>query len=548
MEPNADVPPTEVTDFTPDGMRMDQRKELVAFAVQLFGEGKTASEIESAVVLYMSSKNWVSGVRLAPFWIVKAAKYHWSKAAAAKVAAKAAAVQKKTEAPRELKVVSLADVRPEPVRWLWPGKIPLGKVTVVCGAAGLGKTSWSLDLAARVSSGQIWPDNSQGPGAGKVVILNGEDGLQDTILLRLVGGAANMQNVTIISGTTPVPQDGVPAESSRERRFELARDIPVLRQRIETLGDVRLLVIDSLQAFCGGAGQQSHKLRMQMAELSKLADDYGVAVVVISAGNKCELPVKTLWRLDCDRLEPNLKWWVPVRSGCGPLPPAHAFRIQKEVIVWEDRSYVYSPDQSVGSSAQEVRNYRLQAITSWLKIILAVKPRPAREVFQMGKGQGWSASQLKEAKELLKIMSFKEGEPRGKWFWALPHRTPLPPVMCSVAEGGLWDGEAPAERGGLLLLRLPPIEMSNNDELGARLLNSEEQQIRRGQAFKGFKELWAEVEVEFRRAGATTPEEKAAIYEKLQRREQKLAQRARESAGVEPNQPVSPAREGGVSA
>ena len=372
--------------------------------------------------------------------------------------------------------------------------------------------------------------------------------MQDTILLRLVGGAANMQNVTIISGTTPVPQDGVPAESSRERRFELARDIPVLRQRIETLGDVRLLVIDSLQAFCGGAGQQSHKLRMQMAELSQLAEDYGVAVVVISAGNKCELPAKTLWRLDCDRLEPNLKWWVPVRSGCGPLPPAHAFRIQKEVIVWEDRSYVYSPDQSVGSSAQEVRNYRLQAITSWLKIILAVKPRPAREVFQMGKGQGWSASQLKEAKEALKIMSFKEGEPRGKWFWALPGRSPLPPVMCSVAEGGLWDGEAPAERGGLLLLRLPPIEMSNNDELGARLLNSEEQQIRRGQAFKGFKELWAEVEVEFRRAGATTPEEKAAIYEKLQRREQKLAQRARESAGAEPNQPVSPAREGGVSA
>ena len=543
METKADVPPTpDVTNLELYGVRLDQRNELVAFVEHLFRQGLSFHEVKTPLILYIRSKRWPECSEVELVGIMLSADKRWWEMKAAK----AAALQ--VEPPRELQEVSLSEVKPEPVRWLWPGKIPLGKVTVVCGAAGLGKTCWSLDLAARVSSGQMWPDTACSSGPGKVIILNGEDGFKDTVHLRLVGGAANLQNVTVIAGTTSVPQDGVPAEKSIERGFELARDIPVLRQRIETLGDVKLLVIDSLQAFCGGAGQQSHKMRLQMAELSQLAEDYGVAVVVISGGKKCDLPVKTVWRLDCDRLEPNLRWWVPVRSGCGPLARAHAFRIQKEVIAWEDRGYVYSPEQSVGSSAQEVRLCRLVAMTSWLRIFLALQPRPAREVYAIGKGQGWSASQLKQAKEALQIVSFKEGEPRGKWFWALPDRSPLPPVMCSVAEKGPWDGEAPAERGGLLLL--PPIDMSNMDELGARLLNMDEREIREAQAVyasKGFKKLWEQVEVEFKRAGATTPEEKAAIYDKFlrDRREKMLAQRARESAGVsasaEPNQPASAA-------
>ena len=162
METKADVPATpDVTNLELYGVRLDQRNELVAFVEQLFREGLSFHEVKAPLILYIRSKRWpeCSQVELVGI-MLSADKRRWE--AKAK---QAAALQ--VEPPRELREVSLDDVKPEPVRWLWPGKIPLGKVTVVYGAAGLGKTCWSLDLAARVSSGQMWPDTSHGPGRGK---------------------------------------------------------------------------------------------------------------------------------------------------------------------------------------------------------------------------------------------------------------------------------------------------------------------------------------------------------------------------------------------
>ncbi len=224
--------------------------------------------------------------------------------------------------PDELQVVVMAEVTQEPVRWLWPKKIPLGKVTVVYGEAGLGKTCWSLDLTARVSAGQNWPDGESGAEPGKVLLINGEDSLQETICPRLACGGAQLQNITAIAGIKSTAPDG----EIVERRFDLSRDIPTLRHRVEMLGDVRLVVIDSLQACCGAVRQNSLRMRTLLAELGKLAEEFAVAVVVISAEQKCELPVKNVWRVDNDVLDPELRWWVPVRCHCSSLPKGMGFR------------------------------------------------------------------------------------------------------------------------------------------------------------------------------------------------------------------------------
>lgn len=80
---------------------------------------------------------------------------------------------------------------PEPVNWLWLGRIPLGKLTLVDGDPGLGKSALMADFAARVSAGRPWPDHSLCE-AGGVVLLSAEDGLADTIRPRLdaAGGDA----------------------------------------------------------------------------------------------------------------------------------------------------------------------------------------------------------------------------------------------------------------------------------------------------------------------------------------------------------------------
>ena len=74
----------------------------------------------------------------------------------------------------------LADVEPRPVSWLWPGRIPLGRITLLVGRPGEGKSFLTTDAAARVTTGTPWPDGSDCP-QGSVILISAEDDPGDTI-------------------------------------------------------------------------------------------------------------------------------------------------------------------------------------------------------------------------------------------------------------------------------------------------------------------------------------------------------------------------------
>ncbi len=430
----------EVDEVVLGSLRLEERAELVKLAVRLLQEGWSESEIIDSLETYIRHKRWAARDMYARCAIVAAAQDVLWNAEADEV-----------DEPGELQVVSLLELEPQAVRWLWPGRIPLGKVTMICGPVQ-GKTCLALDLAARVSAGAGWPDEATGtelgnsgsrfglvstpccassatdsanrassaerpgPGPGRVVLLNGEDHWGDTIRPRLVGGGANLENITAISGMIA----GSKAGSTKERSVDLERDLPALRQRIEMLGDVRLVIIDSLTAFCGPAiGQGVHRLQKVVASLAKLADECGVAVVVISSGNKCVLPVKQVWHVDCDVLDPELRLWVPVKFANGPCPSGLAYRISETGIVWESQPLSLTANRLRGATAKQERNSRLMAIAEWLKNYLAERPRPAKEVLEAGGASGWSADQVKRAKLALGVACHKESAVNGRWIWQL---------------------------------------------------------------------------------------------------------------------------------
>jgi RecA-family ATPase len=101
--------------------------------------------------------------------------------------------------PRLL-VTTLSGVEPEEVNWLWPGRIPRGKTTLLAGDAGLGKSYLSLDIAARVSTGGTWPDGGD-VAEGDVLIVTAEDGLADTVRPRLDNLGADVSRVHHIDVT-----------------------------------------------------------------------------------------------------------------------------------------------------------------------------------------------------------------------------------------------------------------------------------------------------------------------------------------------------------
>ena len=97
-------------------------------------------------------------------------------------------------------VVNMADVVAKPVNWLWPARIALGKLTLVSGDPGLGKSFLSLDIASRVSTGAKWPDCDDHAPQGGAVILSAEDDLEDTIRPRLDAAGADVGQIVAIQG------------------------------------------------------------------------------------------------------------------------------------------------------------------------------------------------------------------------------------------------------------------------------------------------------------------------------------------------------------
>jgi len=173
-------------------------------------------------------------------------------------------------------LISLADVQPAQVSWLWLGRIPRGKLTLLVGDPGLGKSFVTLDMAARVSTGSAWPDGkpvTQGP----VVILSAEDDLADTIVPRLDAHGADRRFVFCLKAVR---------QSGREKFFSLKDDLKYLASTIDYLKP-NLVIIDPLSAYMGMTNtSRDADVRFVLGPLTDLAAQTGVAILAVMHLNK----------------------------------------------------------------------------------------------------------------------------------------------------------------------------------------------------------------------------------------------------------------------
>jgi RecA-family ATPase len=172
----------------------------------------------------------------------------------------------------------LSSVEPEEVSWLWPSWLALGKLALVDGDPGLGKSATTLDLAARVSAGKAFPDGSPCEPGG-VVLLTAEDGLADTIRPRLDAAGADTSKILSLATVTD--------ENGHERLLSIPEDLGLLEKGIRRV-EARLVVVDPLMAFLSGE-TNSHRdqdVRRALAPLARLAERTGACVLVIRHLNK----------------------------------------------------------------------------------------------------------------------------------------------------------------------------------------------------------------------------------------------------------------------
>ncbi len=179
----------------------------------------------------------------------------------------------------ELVMVCLDGVEREAVQWIWHGKIARGKVTLIAGDPGLGKSLLTMDIAARLTSGKPWPDApGESNAAGSVLVLNCEDDLADTIAPRLYRAGADLSRVHYVESVK---------RGGKEQFFNLETDIPALEAAAKKMPDLCAIFIDPVMAYLGDI--DSHKgsdVRALLAPLAKFAADNNVAVVCVTHLNK----------------------------------------------------------------------------------------------------------------------------------------------------------------------------------------------------------------------------------------------------------------------
>src|SRR6185503_8986177 len=138
-------------------------------------------------------------------------------------------------------LVTLADVEAEDVEYVWRPRVPRGKVTIIAGDPGGGKTYvTSGDMAARISRGLAWPDGGRAP-LGSVLILTAEDGPADTLRPRLERCGGDPSRVHVLQG---VRVDG------DERHFSLEHDLMMLEAALVSTSAIAAFV-DPLSAYLG---------------------------------------------------------------------------------------------------------------------------------------------------------------------------------------------------------------------------------------------------------------------------------------------------------
>jgi hypothetical protein len=311
------------------------------------------------------------------------------------------------------------EIEPDPIHWLWPQRIALGKLSLLVGQPGLGKTFVAGDMMARLSQGLAWPDGVALP-AGEAAIVTAEDGASDTLRPRLDAAGADVRKIHHF--------DCVRGHDGQEHFLSLDRHLPEIEGWLAQYPNVQLLVIDPITAFLGKTDSHNNaEVRGVLGPVAKLAERHGVAIVGITHLSKREAKAinrvigsiafvaaaRSAWLVapDPDDDDDRRRLFLSVKNNLGGAPGL-AFTIEDGKVIWEGSPVLVSADDIEAEGETSPR----EEAKAWLRALLESGPVPATKVFQIAKADRIAERTLKRAKKELGVGSRREGE---HWVWHL---------------------------------------------------------------------------------------------------------------------------------
>ena len=339
-------------------------------------------------------------------------------------------------------MVRVADVDSKKIDWLWPARIPRGKLTIIAGMPDVNKSTFSLDLAARITRGAELPCGEGRAPLGSVIILSAEDDIADTIRPRLEVMGADLTRVHIITAVRPYSR-------FVERGFDLSQDIDHLEEAVEKLGDVALIIIDPITAYMGKPGEfdsyRSTDVRAILAPLQTMAAKCGAAIVCIDHLNKNVSQAQAMLRIlnsisfvaaaraifiivrDPENDERRLL--LPVKTSVSKIRTGRAFRIVERLtpeplfdaqpaIKWEDGATItMTADEALAFKPDGRRSEGAEAAKGLIIRMLNGKTVRATEIEARATELKITSSSLKTAKKAIGVITTRIDN---AWWWSLP--------------------------------------------------------------------------------------------------------------------------------
>jgi len=328
-----------------------------------------------------------------------------------------------------------SDIVPEAIRWLWPNWLPEGKLTLLAGSPGTGKTTLALALSATVSRGGKWPDGTACNRTGDVLIWSGEDNPADTLVPRLMAAGADTHRIHIVTGSTDANGEIQP--------FDPSNDIPLLAERLSEMGGAAMLIVDPIVSAVSGDAHRVNDVRRNLQALVDMAASYRCAVLGIShfakdtkgsspaervIGSQAFVALARMVLVAGKDEAAERRILARAKSNIAPddggvsytLEMADAGGIQASRVVWGDMIDGTAREilGDVEQQDDEAKTERGEA-AEFLEGLLSDGPMSSKQIRKDADEAGYAWRTMHRAADALGVEKRKIGMKEG-WQWALP--------------------------------------------------------------------------------------------------------------------------------
>jgi len=320
-----------------------------------------------------------------------------------------------------VKLITMSDVKTTPVNWLWHPYIPYGKITLVQGDPGDGKTTFVLALAALLTKGKPMPESKPTETLSPVTVIyqTAEDGLADTIKPRLEEVGADCSRVLVID------------ESEQPLSLTDGRIEPSI-----ITSKAKLLILDPLQAYLGTDVDmhRANEIRPIFKSLAGIAERTGCAILIVGHMNKPSGATKGIYRglgsidivasvrsmllVGRDKAYENIRAMAHLKSSLAPEGCPIAFQLDDDGFRWIGEYDISIDDLLNGTRSEREPTKEAQA-ASLIAEMLRDGEMPCNDIYSRLAEYGIGRRTVENAKQAAGVRAYKNG---ASWYWALEQK------------------------------------------------------------------------------------------------------------------------------